>query len=325
MKSIIIRQYGDPEVMKIEDVPIPEVGTSNVLVRVKAAGVNPLDTYFRQGSHANAPNPPFTPGKDAAGIVKKAGDRVQKVKEGDRVYLAGSITGTYSEYALCDEQQVWKLPNDTTFEQGAGIFVPYATAYRALVQKAKIKVGETVLVHGASGAVGIAIIQWAKKAGLKVMGTAGSERGKTLLKEQNVERVFDHSETNHLKRIKDATDGKGVEIIMEMLANVNLENDFEVLAKAGRIVVIGNRGSLKFNPRLIMEKDATVLGMLLFNASNEKLEEIHSKIYKGLDQGYLNPVIGKLFPLSEAPRAHHEVIEKKAYGKIVLIPDADWS
>ena len=320
MKSINVREYGEPEVMKLEETPIPEVGVSDILVEVKAAGVNPVDTYVRQGVHPSTPPLPFTPGKDGAGIVSTIGEKIDKVAVGDRVYLAGSKTGTYAEYAVCDETQVWKLPEKTTFSQGAGVFVPYATAYRALIQKAKAKTGDKVFIHGASGAVGIAAIQWAKNAGLKVIGTASSDKGLELVKEQGADFVFDHSGENYLDQIYELTDGRGVQIILEMLANVNLQRDFEVLAKFGKIVVIGSRGSLEFDPRVTMGKDASILGMSLFNASNEDFAEIHEAIFRGLDKGFLKPVVGKTFDLGDAPNAHHEVIESKAFGKIVLIP-----
>ncbi|MGI8670335.1 MAG: NADPH:quinone reductase [Aridibacter sp.] len=318
MKAIIIREFGEPDVMKLEEVSDLVPNENQVLVNIKAAGINPVDTYIRQGTHAIKPDLPYTPGKDAAGIVKEVGENVQKVKAGDRVYLAGSETGTYAEFALCQENQVWKLPENATFEQGAGIFVPYATAYRALIQKAEVKSGETVLIHGASGAVGIAAVQWAKNAGLKLIGTASSEDGKELVKEQGADFVFDHSRENYLDEINEATGNKGVDIILEMLANENLEKDFDVLAKFGRIVVIGNRGSLDFNPRLAVGKDAAIYGMSLFNASEKEFAEIHKEIYKGLSGGYLNPIVGKKFSLENAPKAHTEVIESKAFGKIVL-------
>ena len=321
MRSIVVREYGEPEVMNYEEVPIPEVGTSCVLVRIEAAGVNPVDTYVRQGIHPSTPDLPFTPGKDAAGVVEQIAGDVEKVKVGDRVYLAGSISGTYSEYAVCNEGQVWKLPKTISFEQGAGIFVPYATAYRGLIHKAEAKQGETVLVHGASGAVGIAAIQWAKNLGLKIIGTASSAEGKQLIKEQGADYVFDHSKEGYLDEINETCGKEGVNIILEMLANVNLQKDFDVLAKFGRIVIIGNRGSLEFNPRVTMGKDATIRGMALFNASKEEFEEIHARIYQGLSEGYLNPIVGKTFTLSQAPKAHHEVIASKAFGKIVLVPD----
>jgi NADPH2:quinone reductase len=306
--------------MKIEELPKPEPGAGQVLVRIEAAGVNPVDTYIRTGTHAQKPELPYTPGKDAAGTIHAVGEGASKFKPGDRVYTADSITGTYAEYALCTGDQVHRLPDSVTFEQGAGVFVPYATAYRALIQKAAAKAGETVLVHGASGGVGIASVQWAKNAGLTVIGTASSEEGKRLALEQGADHIFDHTGENYLSEILDATGGRGVDIILEMLADRNLVKDFEVLAKYGRISIIGNRGSLEFNPRLAMGKDATIYGLSLFNTPPVQLAEVHEAIYNGLSGGYLDPVIGKTFPLAEAARAHREVIESKAAGKIVLKP-----
>ena len=318
MKAIIVREFGAPEVMKLEEIPIQKIDTNQVLVKVKAVGVNPVDTYVRSGVYPTVPNLPYTPGKDSAGIVEAVGENVTKVKVGDRVYTADSITGTYAEFCVCKENQVGNLPENISFEKGAGVFVPYATSYRALFQKAKAKSGETVLVHGASGGVGIAAVQWAKNQGLNVIGTASSDAGKQLIKEQGADFVFDHSTDNYLQEILEATENKGVDIILEMLANVNLVKDFNVLAKYGRIVIIGNRGSLEFNPRLTMGKDAVIYGMALFNFSTFDENEIHEAIYQGLSEGYLNPIVGKTFSLSKVTEAHHEVIESKAFGKIVL-------
>lgn len=320
MRAIVVPEYGEPEVMKVEDVPTPEPKGAEILVKIKAAGVNPVDTYLRTGVHAHAPKLPYTPGKDAAGVVEAIGEDVTKYEPGDRVYTADSLTGTYAEYAICSENQLGHLPDNVSFEQGAGVWTPYATSYRGLFQKARAKRGETVLIHGASGGVGIAAVQWAKNAGLTVIGTASSEAGRDLVKTQGADHVFDHSRKDYFDAIKDVTGGCGVDIIIEMLANVNLQKDFDVLATFGRITVIGNRGALEFNPRSAMTKDATIYGMSLFNSPEEIRAEIHAAIFKGLSSGFLNPFVGKRFPLSEAPAAHHEVIESKALGKIVLIP-----
>ena len=320
MKAIIVREFGPPEVMQIGEVPTPEATGTQVLVKVHAVGVNPVETYIRSGNYPSTPNLPYTPGKDAAGVVEAVGNGVTKWKTDDRVYTADSITGTYAEFTHCEEKDLGCLPDNVSFEQGAGIWTPYATSYRALFQKAEAKTGETVLIHGASGGVGIAAVQWAKNAGLKVFGTASSDEGETLVANQGADAVFDHSQDGYLDAINDATGGKGVEIIIEMLANVNLEKDFDVLAMFGRICVVGNRGSLEFNPRVIMGKDATITGMALFNAPRKDVDEIHAAIFDGLSAGYLEPVISKTFPLSEAAAAHHEVIEGKSVGKIILVP-----
>ena len=318
MKAIVVRQYGAPDVMKIEDVPTPEQSGSQVLVKIVAAGVNPVDTYMRTGNHAHAPKLPYTPGKDGAGIVEKVGGHATKFKPGDRVYTADTLTGTYAEYAVCNEDQLGRLPDNVSFEQGAGIWTPYATSYRALFQKAVAKAGEIVLIHGASGGVGIAAVQWAKNRGLTVFGTASSDEGKRLVGEQGADGVFDHSADGYLAEIKEQTGDRGVDIIIEMLANVNLQKDFEVLAMLGRITVVGNRGSLEFNPRAAMTKDATIYGMSLFNSPQSARDEIHAAIFKGLSEGFLDPIIGQVFPLADAPNSHQAVIGHKASGKIIL-------
>lgn len=316
MKAIVVREFGPPEVMQIEDVDLPDPTGTEVSVKIAAAGVNPVDTYLRTGIHAHAPKLPYTPGKDGAGTVERVGGAVKKFKPGDRVYTAGSISGTYAEYSLCDESHLGELPENTSFEAGAGVWTPYATSFRALFQKAAAKPGETVLVHGASGGVGIAAVQWAKGAGLRVIGTASSEEGKALALENGAEMVFDHTDEDHLSEIREAANG--VDIIIEMLANENLERDFEALAMFGRIVVVGNRGSIQFTPRLAMTKDATIFGMSLFNAKRGDLEQARTAIFDGLKKGTLRPPVSKSFSLSEAPLAHHAVIEQKAAGKIIL-------
>ncbi len=317
MKAVKVREFGAPDVLKLEETADLTPNDNQILVRVKAAGINPVDAYIRTGTHAQKPALPYTPGKDAAGIVEKTGANITKFKAGDRVLTANSLTGTYAEYCLCEENQLLNLPENISFEQGAGVFVPYATAFRALFQKAEAQANETVLIHGASGGVGIAAVQWAKNAGLKIIGTASSDEGKKLIAAQGADFVFDHTDENYLSEINKATGG--VEITLEMLANVNLAKDFEVLKTFGRIVVIGNRGSLDFNPRLAMGKDAAIYGMNLFNAPELEMNEIFAAISEGLSEGFLNPIVGKTFPLAQAAEAHRAVMEEKAYGKIVLI------
>jgi NADPH2:quinone reductase len=320
VKTIRVHEFGEPDVMRFEETADLKPQAGQVLVRVKAVGVNPVDTYIRAGAYARKPDLPYTPGSDAAGIVEEIGAAVEKVKIGDRVYVAGTVSGAYAQFCLAGENQIFPLPENVSFEQGAGVFVPYATAIRGLFQRANAQAGETVLIHGASGGVGIAAIQLARHADLKIIGTAGSEAGRNLVINEGADYVFDHKAENYLAEISQITDGRGVDIILEMLANVNLQKDFDVLAMYGRIVVIGNRGSLEFNPRAVMTKDATILGMSLFNAPPAQMAEIHRRIGSGLEEGYLNPVVAEMFPLAEAAEAHLAVLENNHLGKIVLIP-----
>src|SRR5580658_3474698 len=162
MKAIRVHEFGGPEVLKYEEIPTPQPEAGQVLVKIRAAGVNPYDTYMRSGTYAIKPPLPYTPGSDAAGLVEAVGAGVTTVKPGDRVYTAKTITGAYAEYTLTLENQVQKLPPNITFDQGAAIWVPYGTAYHALKQEARGRASETVLVHGASGGVGSAAVQIAR-------------------------------------------------------------------------------------------------------------------------------------------------------------------
>jgi len=291
-----------------------------VLIQVHAAGVNPVDTYIREGWYPIRPELPYTPGIDAAGTVQAVGSGVTGIEVGQRVYAAGTLTGAYAEQALCEPSQLSPLPNRYSFEQGAAIYTAYATAYRALFQRAAARPDETVLVHGASGGVGTACVQWARAVGMRIIATAGSEKGRRLVAQQGAHHVLDHTDGQHFERILELTEGHGVHVVLEMLANVNLGRDLTILAPGGRVVVIGSRGTVEIDPRETMNRDSSILGMSLKNAGARDLAAIGTAIQAGLDNGTLDPVVGRQYRLAEAAEAHRAVIEGKAFGKIVLIP-----
>jgi NADPH2:quinone reductase len=320
MKAIRVHETGGPEVLKLEETPDLEPGPGQVVVRVKAAGVNPVDTYIRSGMYARKPPLPYTPGTDAAGDVRAIGEGVTRVAVGDRVYTSGTLTGAYAEQMLCDQSQVHTLPPQVSYAQGAAIGVPYATAYRGLFHRAQAKPGETVLVHGASGGVGIAAVQLARAAGMQVIGKGGTDEGRNLVREQGAHYALDHRAADYLDQLSALTNGRGADVILEMLANINLAKDLTALAQFGRVVVIGNRGTIEINPRDAMGRDASILGMTFFNTSEQERASIYAALFAGLENGTLRPVVGQEIPLAEAPRAHVAVMEPGAYGKIVLIP-----
>ena len=320
MKAIKVKEFGGPEVLSLEEVPTLQAGPDQVLVRMHAIGINPVETYIRAGTYARLPELPYTPGNDGAGVVAQAGANVSEFKAGDRVYTAGSISGTYAEFVLCKADQVHPLPPNVSFTQGAAVGTPYATAYRGLLQRADAKPGETVLVHGASGGVGTAAVQLARSHGLRVLGTAGSDEGIKLARQQGAHEVFDHRASDHFEQIMKASGGHGVDVIVEMLANVNLGKDLTILAKGGRVVIIGSRGPVEINPRDTMQHDADVRGMILPNTPPAQLASIHAALVAGLENGTLRPVISKEFLLAEAAQAHRTVMESGALGKIVLVP-----
>jgi NADPH2:quinone reductase len=311
MEAILVREFGEPEAMSLEEVPEPRPAGDEVLVRVHAAGVNPVDTYIRAGAYSRLPSLPYTPGLDAAGVI---------VETGERVFLSGSLMGTYAQYTLCRPQQLHPLPEGLTFAQGAALGTPYPTAYRALFQRGKAMTGESVLVHGASGGVGLALVQFALAAGLRVVGTAGSEAGLELVAGQGDVAVVDHREDGHLQAAVARVDGRGFDLIIELRADLNLGDDLTALAPRGRVVVVGSRGPVEVYPRDLMNIDGTILAMLLFNATEAELEEAHLAVSVGLRDGALRPVVSRELPLAEAPRAHHLLLERPAHGRIVLVP-----
>src|SRR5215468_4861808 len=225
MKAIRVSAYGGPSVLKLEEIPAPQPGASQVLVRNHAVGVNPVDTYLRSNTDNRGPKLPYTPGSDAAGVVEAVGTGVTVVKPGDRVYFGGSVTGAYAELSLCDQAQVHPLPGEASFAQGAAMNVPYATAYHALLNRGHGQAGETVLVHGASGGVGIGAVQLARARGLTVIGTAGTDKGRRLVLEQGAHHVVDHTGAGYVDEIMRLTGSRGADIVLEMLANVNLQKD----------------------------------------------------------------------------------------------------
>ncbi|MGH9455142.1 MAG: NADPH:quinone reductase [Terriglobia bacterium] len=320
MRAIRVHEFGAPQVMRLEEVQDLKPAAGQVLVRVKAVGVNPVDAYVRAGGYAMKPAFPYTPGADAAGTIEAVGPEVTGFQAGDRVYTAGTLSGAYAELALSAVAQVHRLPDQASFEQGAALGVPYATAYRALFHRAHAQPGETVLVHGASGGVGIACVELARADGMTVTGTAGTERGLKLVTEHGAHHVIDHHQPNYLAEAVRLTGGQGFDVILEMLANVNLGKDLEALSKFGRVVVIGSRGKVEIDPRDTMGRDAAILGMTLFNVNERELASIHAALIAGLENGTLRPATGKKIPLAEAPRAHEAVMEPGSYGKVILVP-----
>lgn len=326
MRAIQITQFGGPEVLKCTEVNEPMPAANEVRVKLVAAGVNPNETYIRTGTYSFLiPELPYIPGFDGAGIVDEIGDGVEHLKVGDRVFVAALLakrnTGTYAQKVVCDAEAVHKLLEPVSFQAGASLGIPALTAYRALFHRAKLKPGETVLIHGASGGVGVLAVQMAKGIGANVIGTASTEEGKAMVKASGANHALPHVTENSIPDILALTNGKGPDVIIEFLANVNLETDLKIIAPYGRIVVVGNRGSLEINPRLAMIKEADILGLALFNAlPHEYTESLHA-VEAFLQTGILHPKIGEEIPLEQAGKAHEQIVSQNARGKIVLSID----
>lgn len=320
MQAIRVHKFGDPSVMQLQEVALLPPVANQLHIDIKSIGVNPVDTYIRAGIYPVSPQLPYTPGFDAAGVVIAVGPEVKHRKVGDRVYCFGSDTGCYAEQLLAKETNCYQLPDNVSFNAGAALGVPYSTAYFAIFYRAQVLPGETILVHGASGAVGLAALQMASANGIRAIGTAGTPAGLKLIKQQGAVAALDHSKPDYCDEIDELTCGQGVNVILEMLANINLAKDLNLLAKFGRVVVIGTRGSIEIDPRAIMGRNAAILGMSLFNTTEKELFCIHSALRAGMENGSLAPVINAEMPLVDAAQAHMKVMESGAKGKIVLIP-----
>lgn len=316
MKAIRVSQFGGPEVLKVEEIPIPHIEDNQVLVKVFSAGVNPIDTYLTSGPSTKLP---YTPGFDAAGTVETVGKNVKRFKQGDRVFSIKTVTGAYAEYCVLEEDCTVPLHDNLTFEQGAGLGIPYYTAYKATVMRANAKPGETILVHGASGAVGIACVQLARHMGLKVIGTAGSKAGMDLVNANGADIVIDHKSEGYTQKIMDVTNGEGPDIIIEMLANVNLEKDLTMISKKGRIVNVGSRGTIEISPRFTLGKECIVTGVMILNCTPSEWKELHAAIQAGMRTGWVNPHVGKIYSLDKAGDAHRDIINNSgSQGKLVI-------
>ena len=320
MRAISVSRFGGPEEMVLAEIPEPSPAAGEVKIAIHAAGVNPVDTYVLSGTYSYRPDLPYVPGMDGAGEVVECGSGVRDLRPGDRVYI-GRGRGTYAEYCSVSADRVYKLPAGMTFAQGAALGVPYYTAHRALIQVGRLNAGETVLVHGGSGAVGIAAIQIARAAGAFVVATASTEEGRGFVRTQGAALALAHADTpEHMEALAKAAPG-GFDLIVEMLANRNLPADLALIRRSGRIVIVGNRGTLDFNPRLIMAKDAVVLGTSILNASTEQIEQCRAAINAGLEIGTLLPVVAREFPLAHAAEAHRLIMASHAFGKFVLDPE----
>ncbi|KAM6918958.1 quinone oxidoreductase [Xenentodon cancila] len=320
MRAIRVSEFGAPSVLKVcSDVAVPQPGRGQVLIRVRACGVNPVETYIRSGTHGRRPTLPYTPGTDVAGVVEAVGEDVSAVKAGDRVFTTATVSGGYAEYTVAADDCVHKLPDALDFSQGAAVGIPYFTAYRALVHKAHAKPGDLVLIHGASGGVGVAACQLSRALGFRVLGTAGTSEGMKVALTNGAHLAFNHREEGYTDKIMEATGGRGVDVIVEMLSNVNLSKDLQMLAYGGRVTVVGSRGPIEINPRDTMAKESSIIGVAVFFATAEEKRECAALLHTGMEAGWLHPVVGSQYPLDKAAQAHQDIIDSPgAAGKMVL-------
>jgi len=326
MKAIRAHAFGGPENLVLDDVPTPDPGPSEVLIEIRAAGVNPADTYMLTGNYAITTDLPYIPGGDCAGLVVSVGSGAEAFTPGDRVFVSAALgramSGCYAEFVVRPAANVMPLPANVGFAEAAALGVPYVTAHFALFTRGRAQAGETVFIHGASGAVGTAAIQLARRAGLKVIGSAGSDAGLQQISAEGVDLAVDHTKPGYLDAVHLATGGTSPALILEMLANENLAADMDLAPQNGRIVIIGCRGDISISPRMAMLKELDILGTAIWNAPHDKVKTVLEDISAGLADGSLKPVIGRTYPLAEAAESHRKVLRAGATGKIILAPSS---
>lgn len=311
MQAIQVQTFGEPEVLRLQEVPTPVPGPGQVLVRIRAAGVNPVETYQRSGAYDPLPDLPYIPGSDGAGAIAAVGPDVEGLREGERVFVTRAAT--YAQYALCRPQQVHSLPDSLSFAQGAALGVPYLTALHALAV-AGCRSGERLLVHGGSGGVGTGAIQAAVRVGALVAASAGTPEGKQLVLRLGARAAVGHGDCEAAEEAL----GGPLDVILEMAAHRNLGSDLRHLAPGGRVVVIGSRGPVEINPRDLMRCSGAIRAFQLPRLSEDALGRVERELARGLRDGSLCPAVGRTFPLALAPEAHRAVLEPGACGKIVL-------
>ncbi|XP_781899.4 quinone oxidoreductase [Strongylocentrotus purpuratus] len=319
MKAVLVEEFGEAEKMKIKtDAPVPTVVEGKVLVRLYAAGINELELRIRSKGWRGFIAPCIL-GMDGAGVVECVGDDVTTCKRGDRVYVCQPITGTYAEYCLADADRVYELHEKLSFEEGALLPIPYFSALHALT-RAHFQPGDSVLVQGASGAVGLAALQLARGLGASsVFGTAGSEKGRQIVKEMGAEAVFDYKDKDFREIVKATIGPKGVNVILETNVDVNFAFDLDIISKHGHIVIIGKHGITKCDPQNMVTKESTVTGSALFFCDTEARLSLHDTLYRGIEEGWLKPYIGGRFKLDDVIASHRDIETRKgATGKTIL-------
>ncbi len=342
MKAVVLRKIGDASVLRVSDIPKPNIERDDeILVRLKAAGVNYADILSRRGLYGWAPKRPYILGLEGAGIVEEVGNGVTTVKEGDKVIVAVQ-SGTYAEYIKVTEHQMLPAVNGFTMEENAAFSVSYMTAHVALREMARVRPGETLLVQAAAGALGIATVQLAKTLGLKVAGTASKKEKIDFLKEKlKIDLVINYKEQDFLAEVKKWTNNMGVNCVLESVGGEVFKKSLKTLAPFGRIVIVGV-SSIRFSkwnpltwwhawrtiPRVnvlkMLGQSQAVMAFHLghvYSKRRDVLEQTWEDLIKTVKKHGLRPVIDKTYPLEQVAKAHQRIEHRKNIGKVILTID----
>ena len=322
MKAIQVSQTGGPEVLVPVDLPQPKPKANEALVQIKAAGVNFIDVYFREGRYPT--QVPFVNGQEGAGVVTEVGSDVTEVQPGDRVSYSGVI-GSYAEYAAVPANRLVKIPDELNFEQAAAAMLQGMTAHYLLHSTYKLQAGETALIHAAAGGVGLLLVQMAKKIGARVIGTAGTPEKAQLARDAGADECIVYTEADFETETRRLTDGKGVNVVYDGVGKATFDKDLNVLLPRGYLVLFGGASGAvpPFDLIKLSQKGSLFITrptLLHYIATREDLEWRAGEVLQMIVKGDLKVTIHKSYPLEEAAQAHRDLEGRKTTGKLLLLP-----
>ncbi|MDS0476911.1 NADPH:quinone reductase [Natrinema sp. 1APR25-10V2] len=326
MRAVRYHEHGDESVLTFEeDVERPVPTADQVLVRIEAASVNPIDTYLRGGNISPTAGLPHVGGSDMAGVIESVGEDVNTFEPGDRVFATGLgifSPGTYAEYTVAPADMLAHLPEKVSFRDGAAAAMAFATAWRALITRGELSLGDVSLVHGASGGVGHAAIQVAAQAGSYVIGTAREGDPASLARSLGADAVIDYRTDDLASRLKDAADGRQLDVVLEPHADSHLEADLARLTRGGRVVIIGEESSIKIpsGPAMTAKQADADLRFMSLAASADDQAPILRQVAPRLADGRFTVTVDRVFGLNELPAAHERLMSSGVLGKIIIDP-----
>jgi synaptic vesicle membrane protein VAT-1 len=341
MRAMVVRRYGPPDVFEAQQVPDPQAKAGEVLIRVKAIGINFADLLQRMGLYPGSPKPPFIPGLEIAGVVEKIVEGVKRgeadgLKPGDAV-VAMPHFKAYAEWVATPANTVYRIPSGMPFEDAAAFPVNYLTAYHSMFTMGNLQPGDRILIHGAAGGVGIAAVQLARARGLLIFGTAGPAK-QEYLRKIGVDHAIDYEKSDFVKVVRQyAPDG--IEMVMDPIGGKSLVRGQKCLGPTGRLVIYGlseaagsaGKRSLlrgakallqtpRFHPLKLMAQNLAVIGVSLgvMESRGALLKGELDELFRMYSAGKIKPVIGKTFPLEQAAAAHQYIHDRKNIGKVIL-------
>ncbi|MGI8734449.1 MAG: quinone oxidoreductase family protein [Pyrinomonadaceae bacterium] len=322
MRAIQVSKVGGPEVLTLVDLPVPTPKANEAVVQIKAAGVNFIDVYFREGRYPT--QLPFINGQEAAGIVTEIGSNVENLRPGDRVAYTG-VTGSYAEYAAVPAERLIQIPDEIDFHQAAAAMLQGMTAHYLTHSTYPIQRGDTVLVHAAAGGVGLLLVQMARGLGARVIGTAGNRDKVQLAREAGADEVINYSEEDFETETKRMTDGAGVHAVYDGVGKSTFERDLNVLRRRGYLVLFGGASGPvpPFDLIQLSQKGSLYVtrpSLHHYIHTRAELEQRAGEVMRMIITGKLRLRLHFKYPLAEAQRAHRELESRKTSGKLLLIP-----